>query len=128
MQESQNSGIRVVTGIAGYREQNVSHIEELHRLREMSYQRRHLPAGAHSRRRKMKDYKKSKSDFVYDVLNDEFNTEEIVRGMMYWYFIKGRTINNLHDDMLYHSHGFYKADDIKEVLLVVKRACEDFIA
>lgn len=66
--------------------------------------------------------------YVYDVLNDEFNTEEIVRGMMYWYFVKGRTINNLHDDMLYHSHGFYKADDIKEVLLVVKRACEDFIA
>ena len=38
MQESQNTGIRVVIGIAGYREQNVSHIEELHRLREMSYQ------------------------------------------------------------------------------------------
>lgn len=76
----------------------------------------------------MKDYKISKRDFIYDVLSNKFDSEEIVRGMMYWYFVKGRTINSLHDDMLYHSNGFYKEEDIRYILMVIKKACENFAA
>lgn len=74
----------------------------------------------------MIDYKKSKADFVYDILCKKIQGEDIVKGMMYWYFVKGRRIENLQDDMVYRSNGFYKVDDIRQVVTTVREACEEF--
>lgn len=74
----------------------------------------------------MIDYKKSKADFVYDILCKKIHGEDIVRGVMYWYFMKGRCIECLQDDMVYRSNGYYKVDDIRKVMTTVRKACEEF--
>lgn len=74
----------------------------------------------------MEDYRKSKADFVYDILCDKVQEEEIVKGMMYWYFMKGQCIECLQDDMMFHANGFYKAEDIRKVMMTVRKVCEEF--
>lgn len=74
----------------------------------------------------MEDYRKSKADFVYDVFCDKVPKEDIVKGMMYWYFTKGRCIENLQDDLMRRANGFYKVEDIKKIMKIVRGACEEF--
>lgn len=74
----------------------------------------------------MEDYRKSKADFVYDILCDKVQEEEIVKGMMYWYFMKGRCIECLQDDMMFRANGFYKVEDIRKIMTTVRKVCEEF--
>lgn len=74
----------------------------------------------------MVDYKSSKATFVYEILMNRATDEEIIKGMMYWYFLQGRTICNLADDMHFRSNGFYKDEDIRNIRDKVQKVCAEF--
>lgn len=52
--------------------------------------------------------------------------EEIIKGMMYWYFLQDRTICNIADDMHLRSNDFYKDEDIRTIREKVQKVCAEF--
>lgn len=73
------------------------------------------------------NYKHSKADWIYEILMKEVSDEYILKGLMYWYLLKGQTIANVFDDMHFRSIQFNHVEDIKKVKEKIQKACESFV-